>query len=39
MMIVRYIHSLLQKLIDREDEKFRNSRYNARLKLNGMNTH
>ena len=36
-MIIRYIHSLLQKLI--EDEKFRNSRYEARLKLNGRNTH
>lgn len=39
MMIVRYIHKLLQVLIDREDKKFRNSRYALRLKLNGRNTH
>ena len=39
MMIVRYIHKLLQVLIDREDKKFREERYALRLKLNGRNTH
>ena len=34
-MLIRYIHSLLQVLIDREDAKFRNSRLAARYKLNG----
>lgn len=39
MKMIRYIHKLLQLLIDREDRKFRNSRYELRLKLNGRNTH
>ena len=34
-MLIRYIHSLLQILIDREDAKFRNNRLAARHRLNG----
>ena len=34
-MLIRYIHSLLQVLIDREDAKFRNNRLAERNRLNG----
>ena len=35
VMLIRYIHSLLQVLIDREDAKFRNNRLAERHRLNG----
>jgi hypothetical protein len=33
------VYNELQKIKDEEDRKFRNSRYELRLKLNGRNTH
>ena len=33
-MLIRYIHSLLQVLIDKEDAKFRNNRLAERHRLN-----